>query len=121
LQTRAEGTPFQVRQPDVTPCYWLHLGPVRRDNNSDNDSDDRKFQPVHLPSLAGSPPGRRENAIAVAVAVTSGLTLLLLSPFARVGLPRVEAFIPAYEAAPLGSAWPDPVAQERWTSPPQAT
>jgi PAS domain S-box-containing protein len=50
-------------------------------------------------TLTSMPPGPRENAIAVAVVVVSALTLALFVPFARVPLARVDAFIPAYEAA----------------------
>jgi PAS domain S-box-containing protein len=50
-------------------------------------------------TLTRTPPGPREKAIAVAVVVISAVTLVLLAPFARVPLPRVDAFIPAYEAA----------------------
>jgi PAS domain S-box-containing protein len=50
-------------------------------------------------TLTGTPPGPRESAIAVVVVVVSAVTLALLTPFARVPLARVDAFIPAYEAA----------------------
>jgi PAS domain S-box-containing protein len=50
-------------------------------------------------TLTSMPPGPRENAIAIAVVAVSALTLAVLVPFARVPLARVDAFIPAYEAA----------------------
>lgn len=50
-------------------------------------------------ALTSAPLGRRQNFVAGAVVTVSVITLLLLSPYARVPLPRVEAFIPAYEAA----------------------
>jgi two-component system sensor histidine kinase/response regulator len=50
-------------------------------------------------TLTNMPPGSSESTIAVAVVLVSAATLALLAPFARVPLARVDAFIPAYEAA----------------------
>jgi len=50
-------------------------------------------------TLTSAPPGRRENAIAFAIVVVSAVTLAAIAPFARIPLPRVDAFIPAYESA----------------------
>jgi hypothetical protein len=53
----------------------------------------------HLGTLTSAPPGRRENAVAIALVVTSAVALALLAPFARIPLRPVDAFIPAYEAS----------------------
>jgi PAS domain S-box-containing protein len=44
-------------------------------------------------------PGRTANIIAVSVIAVSLLALAVLGPIARRPLPRIDAFIPAYEAA----------------------
>ncbi len=51
--------------------------------------------------LSSSPPDERERATALVIAVASVLTLAGAAPFARVQLPEVTAFIPAYQAALL--------------------
>jgi PAS domain S-box-containing protein len=50
-------------------------------------------------SLTRALPGRRENAIAIAVVALSAITLAILTPLARTPLAPQDAFIPAYEAA----------------------
>jgi PAS domain S-box-containing protein len=52
-----------------------------------------------LGTLTSAPPGRPENAVAIAVVVTSAVTLALLAPFARIPLTPLDAFVPAYEAS----------------------
>ena len=54
----------------------------------------RKMEP-----LTAARPGRRENAIAIGAALVSAITLGAIAPIAQVPLARVDAFIPAYEAA----------------------
>jgi PAS domain S-box-containing protein len=44
-------------------------------------------------------PGRTSNIVAVSVIAVSMLTVATLGPIARTPLPRIDAFIPAYEAA----------------------
>ena len=51
--------------------------------------------------LTSAPPGRRERVVALSIAAASALTLVLAAPFARVQLPEIKAFIPAYQAALL--------------------
>jgi Membrane-associated sensor, integral membrane domain len=51
--------------------------------------------------LSSAPPGRRERVVALSIAAASALTLVLAAPFARVQLPEIKAFIPAYQAALL--------------------
>jgi PAS domain S-box-containing protein len=51
--------------------------------------------------LTSAPPGRRERLVALSIAAASALTLVLIAPFARVQLPEIKAFIPAYQAALL--------------------
>jgi two-component system, sensor histidine kinase and response regulator len=51
--------------------------------------------------LSSAPPGRRERVVALSIAAASALTLFLAAPFARVQLPEIKAFIPAYQAALL--------------------
>ncbi len=55
--------------------------------------------PLDLTALASTPPGRHQRAIAVVVVLSCILILAVLAPFARVPLPRVEAFVPTYESA----------------------
>jgi signal transduction histidine kinase/CheY-like chemotaxis protein len=50
-------------------------------------------------SLSRAPPGLRDRGIAAAVIVIFVVTFCLSAPFARTALPRIDAFIPAYEAA----------------------
>jgi PAS domain S-box-containing protein len=50
-------------------------------------------------SLTSAPPDRQESAIAIAVVGLSAITLACLTPFARIPLTPVAAFIPAYESA----------------------
>jgi PAS domain S-box-containing protein len=52
-----------------------------------------------LGALAGAPPGRRQKTVAVAISVALAITLAAAIPFARTSLPRVDAFVPAYESA----------------------
>ncbi|MBV8392565.1 MAG: MASE4 domain-containing protein [Alphaproteobacteria bacterium] len=49
--------------------------------------------------LSAAAPSRREQMGALAVVALSALTLAALAPFARVMLPEVTAFIPAYQSA----------------------
>jgi PAS domain S-box-containing protein len=56
-------------------------------------------QETALPSPA--PPGHRETAAALLLVAASGLALVLAAPFARVQLPEIKAFLPAYQAALL--------------------
>ena len=44
-------------------------------------------------------PGRREYVIALVIVLISLVTVGLSAPFARTPLPRIDAFIPAYESA----------------------
>jgi PAS domain S-box-containing protein len=55
--------------------------------------------PLDLVALTSTPPGRHERAIAVVVVVMCIAILVGLATFARVPLPRIEAFIPTYESA----------------------
>ena len=57
--------------------------------------------PHSLTTLLNAPPGRLANAIAIVIVAISVVTLAVLSPFARIGLARLDAFIPAYELALL--------------------
>ena len=50
-------------------------------------------------AVIGTPPGKRDAAVAIAVVAVSVVTLALMAPFARVALPEIDAFIPAYESA----------------------
>src|SRR5258708_24398464 len=50
-------------------------------------------------SLATMRPRRRERSIALAVVALSALAFILAVPFARTPLPKIAAFIPAYESA----------------------
>ena len=50
-------------------------------------------------ALTSVPPGPRERRVALIVIGSSVATLALMTPFARVPLARVDAFIPSYEAA----------------------
>jgi PAS domain S-box-containing protein len=52
-----------------------------------------------LSTLTSAPPGRPENVVAIAVVVTSAVTLALLAAFARNPLTPLDAFVPAYEAS----------------------
>ena len=49
--------------------------------------------------LSMLPADRRERRRALAVVLISSLAFLALAPFARVPLPRVDAFIPSYQSA----------------------
>ncbi len=49
--------------------------------------------------LATALPGRTELAVALGIALLSVATLPLIAPLARHPLPRVDAFVPAYESA----------------------
>lgn len=49
--------------------------------------------------LSMLPADRRERRRALAVVLISSLAFLALAPFARVALPRVDAFIPSYQSA----------------------
>ena len=46
-------------------------------------------------------PSRRDRALALSIAVLASLALVLAAPFARVQLPVINAFIPAYQSALL--------------------
>jgi PAS domain S-box-containing protein len=50
-------------------------------------------------TLATSQPRPRQNAVAIAIVLSSVVLLALLGTFARIPLARVDAFIPAYESA----------------------
>src|SRR5258708_20137200 len=54
--------------------------------------DDRIF-------LSLLPAGRSERRLAFAVVLASALAFAAVAPFAQVKLPRIDAFIPAYQAA----------------------
>jgi hypothetical protein len=51
--------------------------------------------------LSSAPPDRRERVVALSIAAASALTLVVAAPVARVQLPEIKAFIPAYLAALL--------------------
>ena len=57
--------------------------------------------PQHQVVISSAPPNRRERVIAIVVVAISFLTLVAMTPFARVHLARVDAFIPTYQAALL--------------------
>jgi signal transduction histidine kinase/CheY-like chemotaxis protein len=50
-------------------------------------------------TLSDASPTARERVIATGVIATSIAAFLLMAPFARIPLPRTDAFVPAYEAA----------------------
>jgi two-component system sensor histidine kinase UhpB len=50
-------------------------------------------------ALTSIPPGAREKRVAFIVVSTAIATLALMAPFARTPLPRIDAYIPAYESA----------------------
>ena len=50
-------------------------------------------------ALSRSPPGGLERKVALGVVVISALTLIIVTPFARLPLPRSNAFIPLYQSA----------------------
>jgi PAS domain S-box-containing protein len=52
-----------------------------------------------LGKLIDTPPGRMERSTAVVVVIVSAVTLVTLTPFARVSMGRIDAFLPAYESA----------------------
>jgi PAS domain S-box-containing protein len=54
---------------------------------------------IGSPVLPGYSRGRKANIVAASVILVSLLTLAILGPIARKPLPRIDAFIPAYEAA----------------------
>lgn len=58
-----------------------------------NSSD---LNPAFLPTLR---PEHSERRLALAVALTSLVIFIALAPFAKVPLPRVDAFIPIYQSA----------------------
>jgi hypothetical protein len=49
--------------------------------------------------LATAPATQREKRVAAAIALLGFVVFLVVVPFARLPLPAVPAFIPAYEAA----------------------
>jgi len=48
--------------------------------------------------LAAATPGRAERALALGLSLLSLVTFALAAPFSRYPLPRIEAFVPAYES-----------------------
>ena len=50
-------------------------------------------------ALSRSPPGALERKVALGVIVVSAFTLIVVTPFARLPLPRSNAFIPLYQCA----------------------
>ena len=59
----------------------------------------RADAPSREGDLSTALPGRAEFALALAVAILSLATLVLVAPLARVPLARIEAYVPAYESA----------------------
>jgi hypothetical protein len=67
---------------------------------NDDLDEPRRMTPSQRPIvLIEAPPGRREKIISTCLIISSVAAFALMAPAARVPLPKITAFIPAYEAA----------------------
>jgi len=82
--------PISDRSNDIGPSIPLRRG--SEDSTGDAASERRVI-------LSMLPADRREHRRALAVVLLSSLAFLALALFARVPLPRVDAFIPSYQSA----------------------